>query len=88
MALIKHAPCLFYGRLSGKPCFIGKSFSKTLCHGVDIIGLWKDKNGDRIVRLLVESRMDKEYSVSCRSEFTCHTGEKKFCEYVAEFIVY
>ena len=40
MAFVGHAPSDFGGDLARKPCFMGKSFSKSLCHGVDIIGGW------------------------------------------------
>lgn len=42
MALVGHAPSDFGGDLARKPCFMGKSFSKSLCHGVDITGLRQD----------------------------------------------
>ena len=42
MALVGHAPSDFGGDLARKPCFMGKSFSKSLRHVLDIIGYWKD----------------------------------------------
>lgn len=42
MALVGHAPSDFGGDLARKPCFMGKSFSKSLRHVLDIIGLRKD----------------------------------------------
>ena len=38
MALVGHAPSDFGGDLARKPCFMGKSFSKSLRHVLDIIG--------------------------------------------------
>ena len=42
MALMKHAASLFFMGMAEKPYFMGKRFSKSLCHGADIIGLGQD----------------------------------------------
>ena len=46
MALVGHAPSDFGGDLARKPCFMGKSFSKSLRHVLDIIGNGQDHKGN------------------------------------------
>ena len=45
MALVGHEQFDFGGDLARKPCFTEKRISKSLCHGVDIIGQWENLHG-------------------------------------------
>ena len=73
MAFVGHAPSDFGGDLARKPCFMGKSFSKSLCHGVDIIGYRKN------LRLRIrDARCGAGESPLCGAPGTdCETGAEE-----------
>jgi len=65
MALVGHALSVFGGDLTEKPCFTGKRFSKSLCHGVDIIGLRQDIYGIPDMLQAAEIRDEGEDNLPC-----------------------